>query len=169
MSNTEDEAPSPSPNQVESVSKSDNFMATTEKKQHSFAGNCSSSGGDAVSTERKIALDGEKSRRRLKIMSESHDRALEKVRGSLPGKKVWYLEVIGIHPDMQGRGIGSKVMRKILEYAGTEPIVLECTKESNLSFYKKFGFEVFEEVQLKVTPREGESEAVRMWMMLGQK
>lgn len=56
-----------------------------------------------------------------------------------------YLWFIGVDPKHQSRGIGSRLMKEIIarcEHAG-RPIYLETSVEANLSWYKKFGFEIF--------------------------
>jgi ribosomal protein S18 acetylase RimI-like enzyme len=59
-----------------------------------------------------------------------------------------YLGTIGTDPERQGRGIGSSLMRVVLvrlDSAGT-PAYLESSKEENLPFYARVGFEVIGEV-----------------------
>ncbi|KAJ5731334.1 Acyl-CoA N-acyltransferase [Penicillium malachiteum] len=63
-------------------------------------------------------------------------------------EKLWYLEVIAVHPSLQSRGIGGKVMCWILEHIQDQPIYLECTRRENIGFYESFGFEVVDEVEL---------------------
>ncbi|KAJ5681855.1 Acyl-CoA N-acyltransferase [Penicillium maclennaniae] len=63
-------------------------------------------------------------------------------------KKLWYLEVIAVHPALQSRGLGGGVMRWIMESVGDQPIYLECTARGNVPFYEAFGFRVVEEVEL---------------------
>lgn len=63
-------------------------------------------------------------------------------------RRLWYLEVIAVHPLLQSRGLGGGVMRWILERVGDQPIFLECISQDNVSFYEAFGFRVVEEVEL---------------------
>jgi ribosomal protein S18 acetylase RimI-like enzyme len=71
-----------------------------------------------------------------------------------------YLAVLGTDPDFQGRGIGSALLAPVLERCDTEgtPAYLESSKERNVPFYARHGFEVTEVVQL---PRGGP----RIWLM----
>lgn len=62
---------------------------------------------------------------------------------------------------MQGRGIGKALMNWTLEQIGNDACLLECTSEANVAFYKKFGFDVIEEVELDET-----AERVKLWFML---
>ena len=56
----------------------------------------------------------------------------------------WYLAGMATHPDWQGQGLATSVMRPILERCDAEniPSYLEATKERNVSFYRRLGFEV---------------------------
>lgn len=63
-------------------------------------------------------------------------------------RRLWYLEVIAVHPALQSRGLGGGVMRWILDQVEDHPIYLECTRRDNVSFYQSFGFRVVEEVEL---------------------
>jgi predicted N-acetyltransferase YhbS len=78
---------------------------------------------------------------------------------------VWYLEVVAVHPSLQGRGIGGEAMKCVLEQVKGDPLVLECTERSNIRFYEKLGFECVEEVVL-VDPSTNDVEECRTWVML---
>ena len=56
----------------------------------------------------------------------------------------WYLWVLGVAPEAQGRGIGGRLLEPILERAAAEgvPCYLETQTEENVAFYRKRGFEV---------------------------
>lgn len=62
----------------------------------------------------------------------------------------WYLATLGTHPDWQGGGIGAALMEPVLSRADAErlPAYLESSKESNIAYYGRFGFEVIGEVCL---------------------
>ncbi len=79
-------------------------------------------------------------------------RALERVH---PRERHWYLSVIGTDPREQGRGHASELIEPVLERCDAEglPAYLESSKEGNVSFYRRFGFEVVEEVQVDGGPR----------------
>jgi ribosomal protein S18 acetylase RimI-like enzyme len=53
----------------------------------------------------------------------------------------WYLSVLGTRPDHQGKGVGSAICDR--EGLGA---YLESSKERNVPFYRRHGFEVVEEV-----------------------
>ena len=61
----------------------------------------------------------------------------------------WYLWVLGVDPDAQGRGIGGGLLRPTLERASADgvPCYLETQTESNVAFYRKRGFDVLDEAR----------------------
>ena len=67
-----------------------------------------------------------------------------------PHNAHWYLAGLFTHPDWQGQGFASSVMRPILERCNAEdvPAYLEATKEGNVPFYRRHGFEVTDTVDL---------------------
>lgn len=83
------------------------------------------------------------------------------LKAKYPADKLWYLEVIAVHPSLQSRGIGGKVMREVLDYIGDRPLYLECTREDNIGFYQNFGFRVVEEVELVA-----DDQKLRYWVMI---
>lgn len=67
----------------------------------------------------------------------------------------WYLAVLATDPELQGQGIGSALMQPILEECdktGTSAY-LESSKEANIPFYNKHGFEVVDTLQIPGGPR----------------
>ncbi|KWX66279.1 GNAT family N-acetyltransferase [Mycobacterium sp. NAZ190054] len=77
-----------------------------------------------------------------------------------PEEPHWYLGVIGSDPDLRGAGLGHALMRSRLDRCDAEgaPAYLESTKESNVPYYLRFGFEVTGELTV---PRGGPT----MWQM----
>ncbi|WP_327147091.1 GNAT family N-acetyltransferase [Nocardia sp. NBC_01329] len=67
-----------------------------------------------------------------------------------PTEPVWFLATVGVDPDVQGRGLGRAVLEPGLDAARSEgvPVYLETSSESNLGFYRQFGFEVVGSVDL---------------------
>ena len=59
----------------------------------------------------------------------------------------WYLYNLSVKKDAQGKGIASKLLRPMLEFCDDEKMVayLETNKESNVSLYKHYGFELKKE------------------------
>ncbi len=56
----------------------------------------------------------------------------------------WYLFVIGISPDYQGRGLGTKLIKHMLSRTDEEnyPVFLTAPKPENIGYYEKLGFSV---------------------------
>ncbi len=59
----------------------------------------------------------------------------------------WHLGPVGIERELQGRGIGSRLLRAFCDHMDAEHSAawLETDKARNVTFYKKFGFEVLRE------------------------
>ena len=59
----------------------------------------------------------------------------------------WYLMILGVDPPFQGLGLGGAIMQPVVERADSEglPCYLDTSKERNLVFYRKHGFEVVQE------------------------
>ncbi len=85
------------------------------------------------------------------------DSALKKKR---PVEPHHYLFAIGARPARQGKGLGGSVMAAGLKCVDEDrmPAYLESSKESNVSFYQRFGFELLE----KTIPADG---SPPMWLM----
>ena len=68
---------------------------------------------------------------------------MEKIHASQPSDH-YYLAVLGTDPEHQGRGFGSALMQPVLERADADGVgaYLESSKEANLAFYRRHGFEV---------------------------
>lgn len=58
--------------------------------------------------------------------------------------------MLGTDPPAQGRGIGSAVLRGVLDQCDEDGVgaFLESSKESNIAYYSRHGFRVTEEVRL---------------------
>lgn len=67
-----------------------------------------------------------------------------------PREPHWYLTIIGADPRRRGEGIGSALMAPMIQRCDDEgmPAYLESSKEENLAFYHRFGFEVTEELRI---------------------
>jgi ribosomal protein S18 acetylase RimI-like enzyme len=61
-----------------------------------------------------------------------------------PAAPHWYLSVLGTDPAHQGRGLGSAVMAPAMAHADADGVgcYLESSKEGNITFYRRHGFEV---------------------------
>jgi len=66
----------------------------------------------------------------------------------------WYLALLGTDPLLQGRGVGGQLLAPVLARADAEGVgaYLETQKERNLVYYRRFGFEVRDEVRRPRAP-----------------
>jgi ribosomal protein S18 acetylase RimI-like enzyme len=69
--------------------------------------------------------------------------------GDVPHKKAapgshWYLGITAVDPSLQGKGIGTALIKRGLERADADglPCYLETSRERNVSFWEKYGFKV---------------------------
>jgi ribosomal protein S18 acetylase RimI-like enzyme len=71
-----------------------------------------------------------------------------------PGTPHWYLGVLGIDPDHQGKGLGSELLGPVLQRCDTDGLgaYLESSKQANLAFYGRHGFEVTDKITLGKGP-----------------
>ena len=71
--------------------------------------------------------------------------AIEKVH---PKEEHYYLEALGTRQDMQSKGVGSAVIRDMLERCDREgvPAYLESSNVRNVPFYARHGFEATGEI-----------------------
>jgi ribosomal protein S18 acetylase RimI-like enzyme len=60
------------------------------------------------------------------------------------GEPHWYLVVLSVRPEQQGRGLGTALVEPILARADREgvPCRVETADPANVSFYRRLGFEV---------------------------
>jgi ribosomal protein S18 acetylase RimI-like enzyme len=67
-----------------------------------------------------------------------------------PHEPHYYLLGLGVEPNLQGRGLGTKLMQPILERCDREkvPAYLESSKEKNVPLYERNGFKVTEKFQM---------------------
>jgi ribosomal protein S18 acetylase RimI-like enzyme len=78
-----------------------------------------------------------------------------------PTESHFYLYAIGARQGMQGKGIGGKIMEAGLKQVDAQnmPAYLESSKQENIGFYQRFGFEVIE----KCTPTKHSPSIWLMW------
>ncbi len=56
----------------------------------------------------------------------------------------WYLHLLGVRPEMQGKGLSRAVMQPIFAAADKNhvPVYLETLPEANVAIYRKMGFDL---------------------------
>lgn len=71
-----------------------------------------------------------------------------------PREPHWYLETLSVAPASQRGGIGTALIEPGLARADADalPAFLETQRESNIPFYRRFGFELTEEISLPDSP-----------------
>lgn len=64
-----------------------------------------------------------------------------------PCKPHWHVGPIGVHPDVQGRDIGTALLAAFLDMADEQgsPTYLEADVDRNVALYEKFGFKVIDQ------------------------
>jgi ribosomal protein S18 acetylase RimI-like enzyme len=91
--------------------------------------------------------------------------ALRAAMGSnTPAEPHWYLNMLATHPDWQRQGLGGEVMGTVFEIADAEglPCYLETETEVNVAYYRRHGFDVRTEWDL----RTDDSVGPHMWGMV---
>ena len=78
---------------------------------------------------------------------QTFDQYIEKKHKELAPNKHWYLSVLAVDPQHQGKGYASKLLNEMLSYIDEEGLhcYLETEGEKNVSMYQHFGFEVVDE------------------------
>ncbi|KAK4862523.1 hypothetical protein LT330_002656 [Penicillium expansum] len=104
--------------------------------------------------------------KRVEMLLDGHEASLKLLRAKYSRQKLWYLEVVAVHPSLQSRGLGGGVMRWILGHVHDDPVYLECTREENVRFYEGFGFRVAEEVELVDGASQTGEHAFKHWVMV---
>jgi GNAT superfamily N-acetyltransferase len=56
----------------------------------------------------------------------------------------WYVPLLGVRPEAQGKGLSRTVMRPVFEAADRDrvPVYLETMTEGNVAIYQKLGFDL---------------------------
>ena len=71
-----------------------------------------------------------------------------------PHEAHWYLNLLGVAPGSQGQGIGSAMLRAVLDRCDAEgtPAYLEATSPTNRRLYERHGFRVVGDLALPGGP-----------------
>jgi ribosomal protein S18 acetylase RimI-like enzyme len=94
--------------------------------------------------------------RRLRIVSDALD-TLERRRHHHVPEPHFYLSALGVDPTRQGTGIGTALLRPVLDRCDRDatPAYLETAVGRNVLLYERLGFEVVEELVLPRTDVHG--------------
>lgn len=73
-----------------------------------------------------------------------------KIKQLQPKELMYYLWFIGVDPEHQNEGIGSGLLKDIIEDSKHKerPVYLETSTLKNLPWYKKLGFQIYNELDL---------------------
>lgn len=73
-----------------------------------------------------------------------------KIKALQPKEPIYYLWFIGVSPEAQGKGIGSKLLKEVISDSGFEKriICLETSTTKNIPWYQKFGFTTYNKLNL---------------------
>ncbi len=71
-----------------------------------------------------------------------------------PREPHYYVRDIGVHPEMQGKGLGSVLLRPTLERCDREglPAYLEASSERSAALYERHGFRLIKELRVGGSP-----------------
>lgn len=76
-----------------------------------------------------------------------------KIKAKQPKIPMVYLWFIGVSPLYQHQGMGSKLLQQVLDEAKriNRPVFLETSVLSNITWYERFGFKVYDSLELDYT------------------
>jgi GNAT superfamily N-acetyltransferase len=79
---------------------------------------------------------------------------LREVERRHPTEDHWYLALLGTDPSVQGKGLGSALLRPVLQRCDVEatPAYTETQKLANVAWYARLGFVTIDELRLPNTP-----------------
>lgn len=102
----------------------------------------------AILWDIKLAFSAIGIRRVLTVMNRE-----AKVKAHHPQNNVCYLWFIGVDPNHQNEGIGSKLLLEMIEKYEQDdlPIYLETSVDRNIPWYTRYGFEVFQSIEFSYT------------------
>ena len=88
----------------------------------------------------KLALQGIGVSRISKVLKRESS-----IEASQPKEQFLYVWFIGVDPEIQGKGEGSKLLKSVLDLAEEKklPVCLETSTERNFKWYENFGFSVY--------------------------
>ena len=77
-------------------------------------------------------------------LRELMEEAFEKFLAFHPEVPHWYLPFMGVDPNFQGQGIGSSLLKHVLDICDSKKEIayLEASSTRNMYFYQRHGFEV---------------------------
>lgn len=76
-----------------------------------------------------------------------------KIKKRYPKEPIYHIWFIGVHPKAQNTGIGGALLREVINEGRVRqrPVYLETSTLKNLPLYQKFGFEIYDQLDLGYT------------------
>ncbi|WP_207428901.1 N-acetyltransferase [Pedobacter sp. SYSU D00535] len=73
-----------------------------------------------------------------------------KIKKLQPKEPMYYIWFIGVDPEYQNSGIGSSLLQEVIADSSQKkrPLYLETSTLKNIPWYKKFGFDIYNELDL---------------------
>lgn len=73
-----------------------------------------------------------------------------KIKKLQPKEPMYYIWFIGVNPEYQNSGIGSSLLEEVIADSRQKkrPLYLETSTLKNIPWYKKFGFDIYNELDL---------------------
>jgi ribosomal protein S18 acetylase RimI-like enzyme len=84
---------------------------------------------------------------------KGHGKLTDAMHKRLAPSKHWFLHIIGVDPQFQGKGYAGKLLRTMLNRIDKEglPCYLDTLNEDNVPLYEHFGFKLIEKVNIPQT------------------
>jgi GNAT superfamily N-acetyltransferase len=78
------------------------------------------------------------------------ERGFDAVRRKHVAGPHWYVNLLGVRPEMQGKGLSRVVLGPVFDAADRDcvPVYLETAAEANVAIYRRLGFELMGESEL---------------------
>jgi len=88
----------------------------------------------------------------MMTMYSAFDQMERDRKAHMRGKASTYLQIIGVAPEHQGKGLGGRILRAIIDECekNGHHLFLETETEENVALYERFGFKVLKKIILPV-------------------
>jgi hypothetical protein len=73
-----------------------------------------------------------------------------KIKKLQPKEEMYYLWFVGVDPKEQNKGTGSTLLKEVIQQGALKkrPVTLETSTMKNIPWYEKFGFKIYNELDL---------------------
>ncbi len=80
------------------------------------------------------------------VLAYAGDRLVGAARAISDGEREALIVGVAVRPEFQGQGIGTMMMRALIEDLKGTAILLTCEEDENVSFYRNLGFRIHKRV-----------------------